>query len=244
MGRIAQIKGVLMKRLLLTAALGAAALAVLPAAASASAGVRGVVVSRSHGRLLVATRSGRVVELKGHASVGSRIVRGRVVGRATRARIHGVVVATKGATLFVASNHHLVAIRTGRHLAAVGSSSTDKPGTIITSTVAVKANGQLDQEDENEDGQDNSSTIQIQATVAAVGPGTITLTVNGQNITVDLPAGLTLPQSLVGQTVTVEVSLSQGDDNQGDDDDQGDQGGSGGGSGGGGSGGGGSGGGD
>jgi hypothetical protein len=92
---------------------------------------------------------------------------------------------------------------------------------VITSTVTVHADGQLDQEDQNEDGQDNSSTIQVQATVAAVGAGTITLTVNGQNITVDLPAGLTLPQSLVGQTVTVDVSISQ--DEQGDDNNQGDE---------------------
>ena len=147
------------------------------------------------------------------------------MGRASRARIHGVVVATKGATVFVASNRHLLAINTGRHLAGAGSSSGDKPGMVITSTVAVHPNGQLDQEDQNEDGQDNSSTIQVQATVAAVGTGTITLTVNGQTVTVDLPAGLTLPQSLVGQTVTIDVSISQGDDdNQGDDDSQGNDG--------------------
>ena len=220
-----------MKRVLLAIALAAVAVAVLPTAASASAGVRGVVVSRSHGSLLVATRSGSVVRMKGSAKVGSRVVGGRVVGRASHARIHGVVVATKGTTLFVASNRHLLAIHTGgRHLAGSGAPSGTAPGTVITSTVTVHADGQLDQEDQSEDGQDNSSTIQIQATVAAVGTGTITLTVNGQNITVDLPAGLTLPQSLVGQTVTVEVSLSQ-DDNQGDDNSQGDEGGSGSGSG-------------
>jgi hypothetical protein len=222
-----------MKRVSLAIAVAAVAIAVLPAAASASAGVRGVVVSHSHGSLLVATHSGRVVQIKGSAKVGSRVVGGRVVGRATRPRLHGVVVATKGATLFVASNRHLLAIRTGgRHLAGSGSPSGDTPGTVITSTVNVKGNGELDQEGQSEDGQDNSSTIQIQATVAAVGTGTITLTVNGQNVTVDLPAGLTLPQSLVGQTVTIDVSLSH-DDNQGDDDSQGDQGGSDSGSGGG-----------
>jgi hypothetical protein len=191
--------GVLMKRVPFAIALAAVAVAILPAAASASAGVRGVVVSRSHGGLLVATRSGQVVAMKGRASVGSRVVGGRVVGRATHARIHGVVVAAKGATLFVASSRHLVAIHTGRQLAGVGSSSGDKPGAVITSNVSVHANGQLDQEDQSEDGQDNSSRIQVQATVAAMGAGTITLSVNGQTVTVDLPAGLTLPQSLVGR---------------------------------------------
>ena len=56
----------------------------------------------------------------------------------------------------------------------------------------------------------------MQATIAAVGVGTVTLNVQGQTLTVNLPAGLTLPASLVGQTVTITLSLKQ-DDNQGDD---------------------------
>jgi len=54
----------------------------------------------------------------------------------------------------------------------------------------------------------------VQATISAVGVGTVTLNVQGQTLTVNLPAGLTLPASLVGQTVTISLSL---DDNQGDD---------------------------
>lgn len=206
-----------MKHAFLVSVVIAAAMALLPAAAGASA-AHGVVVARSHGKLLLATRSGSVVQMKGHASVGSRLLGGQVVGRASRARIHGIVVARKGATMFVASNRHLLAIRTGS-----SSSSGASPGTVVTSTVAVHRNGQLDQQSETEDGQDCSSTVQVQATVAAVGAGTITLVVNGQNITVNLPGGLTLPQSLVGQTVTVDVSIDQGSDNQGDDDCQGDE---------------------
>ena len=195
----------------------AATLALLPAAAGASA-AHGVVVARSHGRLLVATRSGSVFQMKGHARVGSRLVGRQVVGRANRARIHGVVVAHKGATMFVASNRHLLAIRTGSRSSA-GATPT---GTVVTSTVAVNQSGQLDQQSQTQDGQDCSSTVQVQATIAAVGAGTITLVVNGQDITVNLPAGLTLPQSLVGQTVTVDVSIGQSSDNQGNDDCQGD----------------------
>jgi len=212
----AKREGVAMKHLLFASAVIAAALALLPAAAGASA-AHGVVVARSHGKLLVATRSGSVFHMKGHASVGSRLVGRQVVGRASRARIHGVVVAHKGSTMFVASNRHLLAIRTGSR-----SSSSATPGTVVTSTVAVHQNGQLDQQSQTDDGQDCSSSVQVQATVAAVGAGTITLVVNGQDITVNLPAGLTLPQSLVGQTVTVDVSVGQGSDNQRDDDCQGD----------------------
>jgi hypothetical protein len=72
-------------------------------------------------------------------------------------------------------------------------------------------------------GQTNASSLQVQAVVAQVGQGTITLNVQGQMLTVPLPAGLTLPASVVGQTVTISLSLNgaggQGDDgNQGDDD--------------------------
>lgn len=209
-----------MKHVLSLSALTAAALALLPAAAGASA-AHGVVVARSHGKLLVATRSGSVFQMRGRARVGSRLVGQQVVGRANRARIHGVVVAHKGSTMFVSSNHHLLAIH--------GGSAADRPGTVLTSTVAVHANGRLDQQSQTQDGQDCSSSVQVQATVTAVGAGTITLVVNGQDLTVNLPGGLTLPQSLVGQTVTVDVSIGQSGDNcQGDDDSQGDNNGGGG----------------
>lgn len=220
-----------MKKVMLGAAV-AGAIAVLVPATAGAATVRGVVVGRSHGTLLVATRSGQVMAVKGRARIGSRVVGSRVVGHASRATIHGVVMATKGSTLFVSSNRHLVAIHTGRRLAGSGTSSGTAPGTIVTSTVTVQANGQLEEDSQTEDGQDNQGTLQVQATVAAVGAGTITLTVNGQTVTVDLPAGLTLPSSLVGQTVTITVSLSQGDqgdDNGGGNGDSGGGGGSGGG---------------
>jgi hypothetical protein len=207
-----------MKLVLFGVAVVAAAAALLPAAAGASA-VRGVVVSRSHGTLLVATRSGRVVAMKGHAALGSRVVGQRVVGHARHARIHGVVVQNKGATTFVAANHHLVAIHErSRHTAGIGTSGP-APGTVINATVTVNSDGQLNEDDQGEDGQDSSATIAVQATITAVGPGTVTLDVNGTSVTFDLPNGLTLPQSLVGQTVTIQLSLSQGDDdnNQGDE---------------------------
>jgi hypothetical protein len=205
------------KHFLLGVAAVVAAAAFLPSAAGAAT-VHGVVVSRSHGTLLVATRTGRVVAIKGHAAIGSRVVGQRVVGHARHARIHGVVVKNKGATMFVASNHHLVAIHERSRRPASTGTSGPAPGTVITATVTVNNDGQLNEDDQGEDGQDSSATIAVQATVTAVGPGTVTVSVNGSNVTFDLPGGLTLPQSLVGQTVTIELSLSQGDDNnQGDE---------------------------
>lgn len=205
-----------LRTILALAAAGGVIVGVAPAVAGAAT-VNGVVVARSHGNMLVATRSGRVMEVKGHAAVGSRIVGSRVVGRSSRALIHGVVVSKKGSTLFVSSNRHLLAIHTNsRRLAGNGQGTGDAPGTIVTATVTPQANGNLTEDNQTEDGQDNASTLSVQATVSAVGPATITLTVNGQDMTVTLPAGLTLPQSLVGTTVTVDVSLAQGEDDQGD----------------------------
>jgi hypothetical protein len=71
--------------------------------------------------------------------------------------------------------------------------------------------------------------VSVQATVTSIGAGTITITVNGQTLTLPLPAGLTLPSTIIGSHVTVSLNLSGGtvtataeDDNEQGDDDQGD----------------------
>lgn len=214
-----------LRGILLLIVVATAALALWPAGAGA-ANLRGIVVGKQHGMLLVATPSGVVQAIRGHASIGSRLDGDRVVGRATKARIHGIVVKRVGTTLFLSSNKHLLAVHTGRKLAALsptpGQSIAPGPGSVVNTTVGVKQNGELDEQDEDEVGQ-VSGNVQVQATITAVGTGTVTLSVNGQSVTVNLPGGLTLPQSMVGQTVTLNVSLGNGHD-QGDDenDDQGD----------------------
>ena len=205
----------------------AAALAAFSPAAGAAGTFHGIVVARQAGGLLVASPSGIVTSLAGHATIGARVavVDGRavVVGRARTARIHGIVVRRVGATLIVSSNRHLVAIHKARALADTAPiPTTPSPGTVVNATVGM-SNGQLDEESEDDVGQTNASALQVQAVVAQVGQGTITLNVQGQMLTVPLPAGLTLPASVVGQTVTVSLSLNGsngqgGDDNQGQDD--------------------------
>lgn len=198
-------------------------LAVLGSAATANAaGLRGVVVGKQHGLLLVATPSGAVQAVRGRAAIGSRLQGSAVVGHATRARIHGVVVKRIGSTMFLSSNRHLLAVHLGRGLAANNPTNPSSvagpaPGSVVNTTVDVKDNGELDEQNEDTVGQ-VSGNIQIQATITAVGAGTVTLSVNGQSVTVNLPAGMTLPASLVGQTVTlnVDVGNDQGDDNGGD----------------------------
>jgi hypothetical protein len=221
-----------LKGFLLLAATAAVTAALWPAAGSAAT-FKGIVVAKQRGTLLVASPAGLVRAASGNAAVGSRVVlaggHATVVGRATKARIRGIVVRHVGTTLFISSNRHLLALHTARVLADTTPTTPTAPGTIVSAQVGI-SNGELDDEGETELGQVSGSTLAVQATIAAVAPGSVTLNVQGQTLTVPLPAGLTLPASLVGQTVTVNLSLS-GDDNQGSDDqgDNSDSGGTGGG---------------
>src|SRR4051794_16669683 len=195
------------------AVIGAVA-AFWPAAAGAS-GFNGIVVAKQQGSLLVVSPAGALRTVHARAAVGARLVGTTVVGRATHARIHGIVVRRIGTTLILSSNRHLIAIpnRFGRRLAGTTPAPT-APGAVVNADVTI-ANGRIEEEDEDEVGAVAAGTLTIQATVKAVAAGSVTLDVQGQSVTVPLPAGLTLPASLVGQTVTLNVAL---DDDQGDDD--------------------------
>jgi hypothetical protein len=213
----------------------AAVAAALPAGAGAgTATFKGVVVGQLRGAVLVAPASGLVRAFSGHESVGSRVefAGGRlvVVGRSHTALVRGIVVRRIGTTMFLSSNKHLVAIHTGRRLASASDtppapSTPPTPSTPTTPTtgddvaeqVTVGSNGQLDEQNADDLGPSNDGSVQVQAVVASVGTGTVTLTVNGQTLVVPLPAGLTLPSSFVGQTVTLNLSLN-GQNDQGDDD--------------------------
>jgi hypothetical protein len=229
-----------MKKLLLVGVVAAAA-AVFPTAALAGT-FGGVVVGRSAGSLAVASKGGAVhtVHTRAHARIGARVVVSgasvRVVGLAHRARIHAVVVRRVGSTTFLAAAKSLLAMRSARTFASA-THGGPRPGAVVNTNVAINS-GQMTAQTTQVVGQTGSVTIQ--APVSAVGPGTITVTVNGQPLTIQLPAGLQLPATLVGQTVTLTVKLAGGnpvarpgnddedDNDQGDEDDD-DGGGSGGG---------------
>jgi hypothetical protein len=213
-----------LKGFLLLAAVAAVTAALWPATGSA-ANFKGIVVAKQRGTLLVASPAGLVRAASGNAAVGSRVVlaggHATVVGHASKARIRGVVVRRIGATVFIASNRHLLALHKARVLAdttPTPATTAAAPGTVVSAQVAI-TNGQLDEQDETEVGQISGNTLAVQATILSIAPGSVTLNVQGQTLTVPLPAGLTLPASLVGQTVTINLSLS-GSDNQGSNDDQ------------------------
>jgi hypothetical protein len=211
------------------------------AAARATGSERGVVVARQHGVLLVASSRGLVRAVKGSARVGERVVvrSGRLVstvGRAQRAVIHGVVVRHNGRLTFLSAGGHLLVVHLRRAIASAADTSPP-PGAVVQQTVSFDDQGDLDDQGEQNVGQ--TGQTQIQAQITAVGSGTVTVTVNGQPLVIPLPAGLTLPSSLVGTQVTLNLSFAsgqataendQGDQNdqtdqsdQGDDNDQGDQ---------------------
>ncbi len=227
-----------MKRLLAIVTVLAAS-AVWPAL-SGAATFKGVVVGSQHGTLLVAGAGGGVNAVSGRAAVGSRVsVSGRtvhVVGRANRAVVRGVVVGRTATTMFLSAGRHLLAVHTARHTSSVGSTPVPLvplPGHAISTTLHISNSGRLD--DEGDDDLGPAPAVSVDATVAAVAAGSVTLTVDGQTLTLPLPAGLTLPATLVGTTVTLQLSFSGGQPqigggNQGDDqgdDDGGDGGGDG-----------------
>ena len=97
--------------------------------------------------------------------------------------------------MFLSSNRHLLAVhgRVSRPTATPPAAAAAHRRVDTTVDVTVQ-NGELDEQNEHEVGQVNGRS-QVQATVTAVGNGTVTLSVNGQSVTVSLPAGLTLPAS-------------------------------------------------
>jgi hypothetical protein len=209
------------KGFLAVIAVTAATAAFWPAAGSAGS-FRGIVVAKERGTLLVTSPAGLVRAATGHAAIGARVVvRGRaatVVGGARTALIRGIVVRRLGRTVILSSNRHLIAIpnRVGRLLAEHASTpAAPAPGAVVTAHVTIE-NGVLEEEDEDEVGQVAATSIQVQAIVTAVGTGTVTLNVQGHVFTVNLPAGLTLPASLVNQTVTISLSLNDDNDDEGD----------------------------
>jgi hypothetical protein len=223
-----------MRRVLFAVVAAAVVLLAGSALAARSAGsMHGVVVGHQLRMLLVASSRGRVQAVAGRARVGERVVirNGRLVGalgRAQRAVIHAVVVRHNGRLTFLSASGHLLVVRATRAIASVADTAPT-PGTVVQQTVSFDDQGGLDDQGEQDVGQ--TGQTQIQAQISAVGPGTVTVTVNGQPLVIPLPAGLTLPSSLVGTQVTLNLSFAGGqataEDDQGDNsqgDDQGDQG--------------------
>jgi hypothetical protein len=216
-----------MKKLLFAAVIAAAV--VLPSNALAGT-FTGVVVGKSSGHLAVATKSGAVqtISTRAHPRLGARVrVNGssvRTLGFSHSARIHAIVVKRVGGRTFVAAGRSLLSIRSQRTFSSIAGSGPSS-GAVVNATVGI-ANGQLTQQSMQVVGQTGNVTVQAQVT--AVGPGTITVLVNGAPFQIALPAGIQLPASLVGQFVTLNLRLAENnavaeqENEDNDDNDQGD----------------------
>jgi hypothetical protein len=204
-----------MKKLLTAAVVFAAVL--VPSTAFAGT-FTGTVVGKGGGSLAIAAKDGLVRTMRSRANLrlGARVhVNGTAVrsfGVTHHARVRGVVVRRVAGTTFLAAGGSLLAMR---------AASAPATGTVVNANVVIGA-GQLTQQAVQAVGHDDRVTVQ--APVTAVGPGTITVTVNGHPLTLRLPAGIQLPASLVGQSVTLTVKFE--DENEveveNEDNDDGD----------------------
>lgn len=245
-----------MKRIFFAAAAAALAAAAFPAL-SAAASFTGTVVSQQAGRhvLVVASASGaaRTVHTGASLRAGTLVAvvagvrpdgtfaatRVRALGHTSRARITGVVIRRTGALTFLSANRSVLVVRgAGRRLASAADGGP-QPGTVATVTVTVSGQGTLNTVTITPASE--TTSIVIQATVAAVTPatattaGSLTLTINGQTLVIPLPAGTVLPATVApNATVTLTISFGpagpsgqpcacnrHGDDEADDEDDDG-----------------------
>jgi uncharacterized membrane protein YgcG len=214
------------KFLLLFAAVGV--LSGAPSALAAPArSAPDTVIAKTRGGVLVANAHGAVSLVRANAPVGARVVkigsRLWMVGLAHTAHVRGVVVKSRPNMLVLTAAHRLFTVGlAGRHPAAVSTNpgSTPQPGDVVGVVVSIDAQGNITATSTEDDGP--AGTQQVQATVTAVGPDTITLDVSGDQVTLQVPAGVTVPPIATGTQVTLTVTFSGGDasateDDQGED---------------------------
>ena len=216
-----------MKRFLLICATVGALVVAPSALASTQHSSTGTVIALTRGGVLVAGGKGFVSFAPGHARVGSRVVLSgsslRIVGFANAARLRGVVAARRGNVLVLSAAHRLFPVRMrGRAPAAVSDHSGPQPGEVVGATVSIDEQGNVVATSTDDEGE--VGTAQVQATITAIGTGTITVSVNGQSIVLPLPAGTTVSPALVGTQATLTLTFANGttvanEDEQGDDND-------------------------
>ena len=198
----------------------------LPATAHA-ARVAGVVVAKDarHGSFVVSTRAGAATTVRApraHPRLGDRLVVDgrrlgdgtlrlralRVVGRARRAVLRGVVVRQLASRTLVATGHSVVSIKrrsAARTLSMTGGHSGLRAGTVARFGVAITPTG-LTQTAVTPLGV--SSTVKVEGDLVSVSP--LVITVEGLPVTIAVPAGVTLPAGLApGQQVELTVTVGQ-----------------------------------
>jgi len=194
----------------------AAIIAALAVTAPANAAtLKGVVVAHKGHTISVAAASGRVTRVKGDARVGARVVASaghvRVVGRAHRARVRGVVVKRlRSAFLLSAGGKTMLLIRHGRRLADSSPVTGPAPGTEVSTVVEIEDDGDLDEQETDELGE--AGTVEVEGVLAAdvaAGATSIVVTVeHGIPVTVQIPSTIKLPAMKQGTEIELKATVS------------------------------------
>jgi hypothetical protein len=204
--------------------LGAVAAMLLVAPAADAKAFRGTVVKKGNRSVVVATKSGalKTVKTSKRLRLGTQLrVNGKsvkVVGRAARAHISGVVRGNTATRVVLSGNRTTLSVKPRRHHGA---------GDALNMTVKFK-NGVLVETESHDDDDVDDAEIKGIALVDAAG---VHVTVNGAVVDITVPAGFDLVKLMTfnGLFVEVEFDVVDGvnvlreikaeDDNDADEDE-------------------------
>src|SRR4051794_2703736 len=210
-----------MRRTLVVAIAAAASLAFAGPAGAAT--VRGTVVHRNaHAhKLVVATRSGRLVAIRTSRAIrvgrvvsvrGARI---RTIGRTRHARLHGTVTyVNRARRVFTLSARGASVLihRRSSHAARAAGDDMPAAGNQATVNADLADDGDVDANEVDEQGQDTNG-IDLEGRILAIDTGARTLSVSaddddesGSAVVVHVPGSFDLSQFTVGNDVELVVT--------------------------------------
>jgi hypothetical protein len=120
--------------------------------------------------------------------------------------LRGVVVGTGNGVVFVAAPGGKLTMIRGH--AKLGTRVVFNHGRLVAVARPHAAKAVVVNAVRRNDDDDRDARIEIEGVVAAVGTGTVTLSVGGQLLTVQLPAGVSVPASFVGRAVELELEFA------------------------------------
>ncbi len=199
-----------------------------PAAAAATATVKGVVVARdqARGTLVVATGHGAVATLRTTTvrRVGTRVVakvtrladgtyRARSAARrgtARRATVHAVVVSAANGSLVLSAGGSVFSVRRGRVVSAVATSGP-RPGSVVDASLTIDpASGSVGEDAVHQVGQ--ASLVSLEGTISSLAADSLVLEAeDGAQTTVAIPPSIVLPAAIAaGDRVELLVQFAAG----------------------------------
>ena len=221
--------------------------------ATAGAGTfKGIVVAKQLRRhaLIVTSKAGVVrtvrthhlsTRIGAHVTVTARKLRDgtfsarkiKVIGRAHKARLRGVVAKRVRGGYLLSAGHSILPIHTRQSFALNGDGAGPNTGDVVEVTVDTD-DQELDEQDVDEVG--HVQTLELEGKVVSVTPatattpGAIVLQVGNSTISIVVPPGTQLPTLQTGQSVELNVGLSgntftllnaqdENDNDQGEDED-------------------------